>query len=89
MTKVPDWFEGEVYTEGSLVENPFSGECCELNNVEVSIYDFIMGANLFAEAYPEVFFPDDDARHKIYSDMRKGLDWFRQNNPEAYMILLD
>ena len=84
MTKVPEWFEGEVYAEGSLVENPFSGECCELNNVEVSIYDFIMGANLFAETYAE-----GPVRDRIYSDMRKGLDWFRRNNPEAYMILLD
>ncbi len=84
MTKAPDWFEGEIYTEGSLVENPFSGECCELSAVEVSIYDFIMGANLFAEAYTA-----GPVREKIYSDMRKGLDWFRQHNPEAYMILLD
>jgi hypothetical protein len=22
-------------------------------------------------------------------EMRKGLDWFRENNAEAYMILLD
>ena len=22
-------------------------------------------------------------------DLRKGLDWFRKNNAEAYMILLD
>ena len=29
--KVPKWFEGEVYDEGSVVRNPFSGEEYELN----------------------------------------------------------
>ena len=26
---------------------------------------------------------------KIVTDLRKGLDWFRMNNAEAYMVLLD
>jgi len=25
----------------------------------------------------------------ILKDFHKGLDWFRKNNPKAYMILLD
>ena len=26
---------------------------------------------------------------KIVEDLRKGLDWFREHNPKAYMVLLD
>jgi hypothetical protein len=26
---------------------------------------------------------------KTIDDMRKGINWFRKNNPNAYMILLD
>jgi hypothetical protein len=26
---------------------------------------------------------------KTVNDMRRGLDWFRKNNPEAYYVLLD
>ena len=35
--KVPKWFEGEVYDEGSVVQNRFSGEEYELNALELSI----------------------------------------------------
>ena len=27
--------------------------------------------------------------NEIVRDLRKGLSWFRQNNAEAYMVLLD
>jgi hypothetical protein len=26
---------------------------------------------------------------KTVDDMRKGITWFRKNNPEAYYVLLD
>ena len=49
--KLPDywftkWFKGSLYTEGLIVENPFSGEEYELNNVELSMYDFLVGCAL-------------------------------------------
>ena len=43
--KIPKWFDGSVYNEGDKVTNPFSGEAYELNNIELSLYDFIMGCN--------------------------------------------
>lgn len=79
--ELPKWFNGEVYTEGSIVENPFSKEEYELNNIELSMYDFIIGANMLAER--GMIAPKNQA------DMQKGLTWFRKNNPEAYMALLD
>ena len=80
--KLPKWFNGELYDEGAEVQNRFSGDKCQLNNVELSMYDFIMGAT---QMYEMGIF--NSPKHG--QDLRKGLDWFRKNNAEAYMILLD
>ena len=45
------------------------------------MYDFIIGANRLAEM--------GLVAPKNVDDMRKGLTWFRKNNPEAYYVLLD
>jgi hypothetical protein len=80
--KLPKWFNGELYKEGSLVRNPYSGEEYELNNVELSMYDFIKGASMMSEM--GIF----NTPHHI-QELRKGLDWFRKHNAKAYMVLLD
>ena len=86
--KVPKWFEGEVYDEGSVVQNRFSGEECELNALELSIYDMIMGAQMFIEMRYNGNMLDPRTAD-MQKDMRKGLDWFRTHNASAYMVLLD
>jgi len=80
--KLPKWFTGECYTHGAEVTNRFSGDSYHLNNVELSMYDFIMGATHVMEL-------NQSYRHGMVVELRKGLDWFRKNNSEAYMILLD
>ena len=86
--KIPKWFEGEVYDKGDVVMNRFSGAECELNALELSIYDMIMGAQMFIEMkYTGDML--DPRTADMQKDMRKGLDWFRTHNAEAYMILLD
>ena len=77
--QLPKWFKGELYEEGAVVRNRFGGEEIELNNVELSMYDFVMGVTIIMEMGL-----DTDI-----IGLRKGLDWFRKNNPEAYMVLLD
>ena len=85
---VPKWFEGEIYDKGGTVRNPFSGEEYELNALELSIYDMIIGAQLFIEMrYNGDMF--DERTVPMQKDMRKGLDWFRTHNASAYMVLLD
>ena len=38
--KLPEWFDGELYKEGGVVSNPYSGEKIELDNIEYGIeYD--------------------------------------------------
>ena len=84
MTKeqtLPKWFNGDLYDEGGVVANRFTGEEIKLNNIELSMYDFIIGASTLMEM--GMYAP------KSIDDMRKGLDWFRKNNPSAYMTLLD
>ena len=80
---IPKWFNGEIYDEGAVVTNPFSGEEYELNNIELSMYDFVMGATMVYET------KGFNADSKIVKDLRKGLDWFKQHNAKAYMVLLD
>jgi len=79
--KLPDWFDGELYEEGDVVKNPYSGESIELNNVELSMYDFCMGATLVVEM--------GSRSEKLIKELQDGLYWFRVNNPKAYMVLLD
>jgi len=81
--KLPKWFNGELYTEGETVANPFTGEEIELTNVELSLYDFIIGCNMLFESSPRVM------TKKRINQFDKALIWFRINNPQAYMVLLD
>ena len=80
--ELPKWFRGELYKEGGTVRNRFSGEEYELNNVELSMYDFIIGSTMILEMR-------SGYKHTDVDELRKGLDWFRKNNAEAYMVLLD
>ena len=84
--EVPSWFTGQVYEEGDVVQNQFSGESYELNAVELSIYDMIMGGQMMVEFMGGAF---DKRTAPIQNEMAKGLSWFRQHNAEAYMVLLD
>ena len=88
----PNWFKGAWYKTGDTVENPFTGESCELTGPELSMYDFIKGAEYTINInYDQTgdFFVEDPTIVKLTNDMRKGLDWFRSTNPSAYMTLLD
>tara|TARA_R110002020_G_scaffold112605_5_gene259019 strand:+ start:589 stop:867 length:279 start_codon:yes stop_codon:yes gene_type:complete len=79
--QVPKWFNGEIYTKGETVTNPFSKEDFYLNGLELSIYDFIMGTQAVFEMGVE--------NQRLISDFQKALRWFQKNNINAYMVLLD
>ena len=80
--ELPKWFNGELYKKGATVRNRFSGEEYELNAMELSMYDFVMGSIIVLEMA-------GGYKHTDVSLLRKGLDWFRINNAKAYMVLLD
>ena len=79
-TQLPKWFDGTVYETGDTVTNPFSGETYELNNLELSMYDFVMGCAMM---------PSNIISDKIIKNWQDGLSWFRKTNAKAYMVLLD
>ena len=78
---VPKWFIGQIYDKGGVVNNRFGGDSIELNNIELSMYDYVMGASIMME----IGLHDD----RSILTLRKGLDWFRKHSPKAYMVLLD
>ncbi len=82
---LPKWFDGQIYNEGGVVTNPYTDQSIELTAVELSMFDFIKGAELALERHIFV----GGGNTKLISQMRRGLDWFRRANPEAYMVLLD
>ena len=82
--KLPKWFKGELYEEGAVVRNRFSGEEYELNAMELSMYDLTMGSSILSEMTGPW-----EGDPKVIKDLRRGLNWFRKNNPKAYMVLLD
>ena len=81
--EVPKWFKGSIYEQGETVVNPFSNEEYKLNGLELSIYDFILGSQYIMEVAPKTVTP------KQVNEFQKALNWFRKNNIEAYMVLLD
>ena len=88
----PKWFKGAWYYEGGTVENPFTGEPAKLTGPELSMYDFIKGAEYTISVNQQNsgdFYIEDPAMVKLQKDMIKGLDWFRSENSKAYMVLLD
>jgi hypothetical protein len=75
MKTVQELFPGIMVmdTEPVEVRNPFSGEAAVLSPEEVAVYDYCKGCEMMRD----------------YKGVRKALNWFVQNNPSAYMTLLD
>ena len=80
--KLPKWFDGQLYDKGDIVKNPYSGEEYELTATELSMYDFIKGAEMCINSGMYL-------NNKIHNDFNKAIRWFIKTNPKAYMILLD
>jgi hypothetical protein len=80
---LPKWFKGSEYTKGDKVRNPFSNEEYELNSIELSMYDYIIGTQLVMEMSPQTITAEQT------EDFQKALDWFKENNLKAFQVLLD
>ena len=75
MSNIKDIFPGIMILDNEPVEvrNRFSGAPYTLTPEEVAVYDLLKGAEMCGD----------------YDIVRKGIDWFMDNNAEAYMTLLD
>ena len=66
--------------------NRFNGESVMLTKQEASKHDAIFMCELMATLEDKTL---GTGASKHWDTMRKHLDWFRKNNAEAYMVLLD
>lgn len=55
------------------VSNRFSGESIVIPPDAVAVYDSVIGAEYISD----------------WDTVRKGIDWFIENEPKAYGVLLD
>ena len=81
--ELPKWFTnsgGVTYPKGDYVTNFLSNNSIDLTNAELSMYDYIKGAELIAYQTSD---------KEIIHNFNKALGWFKKANPEAYMVLLD
>jgi len=76
-------FKCIVADEPEEVPNMFTGETIMLPADAVAVYDVIIGMQLFAES------AEGEKAEKAWQIVRDGLEWFRQHEPRAYMVLLD
>ena len=85
--KLPWSFKNKTLTTDLVTrQNPFSGQSIDLPDFAAEIYDITIDFNLRAEHY--------DAKHgmgtaSLWTEVRKGLDWFRRYFAKEYMVLLD
>ena len=66
-------FDCVVLEHPEEITNKFSGEKVMLPPDAVAVYDTIKGAEIIGNA----------------EHLRKGIDWFIENEPDAYTKLLD
>lgn len=80
---IPGWFEGDIYDEGAVVTD-HEGVPHPLTGVELSLFDFILGASMTIEVYE-----DEDSESQMSAESidylaevrDRALDWFKANNP--------
>ncbi|MDC1024829.1 hypothetical protein OAR04_02745 [Flavobacteriales bacterium] len=75
--QLPEWIDGYIYDEGGEVTGRSSQEVLELNNIELSIYDAVVGTS---GSYP-------NEKNKLL--VKEGIQWFKENNTKAHQILLE
>ena len=67
-------------------KNRFNGESILLTKEEANKHDAIFINELAATLEDKV---SGYGSSKLWEKVRKDLDWFRQHNAKAYMVLLD
>ena len=64
-----------------LTTNPYSGQSIDLTIEEFTRYQIIKQAEQNADP--------NNGDDPMWDAVRGGLDWFREHNAKAYMVLLD
>jgi len=93
-SKLPKWFDGTKHKQGDIVANPFSGEEFYLDKDELSMYDFLKGAEYTLMMIQQQILDGKieeapKSAQKLADDFDKARYWFSKNNIDAYMALID
>ena len=70
----------------NIRSNRFTGQSIMLTKEEARRHDYIFLAEVMATLEDKT---KGTGASKHWNIMREHLDWFRKNNAEAYMVLLD
>jgi hypothetical protein len=79
---IQDMTDNKDYTR----RNRFNGETVELTKEECKKHDDIFYYEALATLEDEKL---GTGASKLWDKVRANLDWFRQHNAKAYMVLLD
>ena len=79
---IQDMTDNKDYTR----RNRFNGETVELTKEECKKHDDIFYDEALATLEDEKL---GTGASKLWDKVRANLDWFRQHNAKAYMVLLD
>ena len=71
----------------NIRQNRFTGESIQLTDEEANKHDAIFYHEALATQEDKDM--DDTGISKHWDKVREHLDWFRQHNAKAYMVLLD
>ena len=80
-------YYGTMETKTEIRKNRFNGESIQLTKEEANKYDAIIN-NEWA-ATQEDNLRQDVGISELWNAVRRDLDWFREHNAKAYMVLLD
>jgi len=84
---VPDMTNTNTDNKTEERKNRFTGESIMLTKEEAAKHDAIFINELAATLEDKA--AGVDGTSKLWDKVRANLDWFRQHNAKAYMVLLD
>ena len=83
---IPDMTNTNTDNKTEERKNRFTGQSIMLTKEEASKHDAIFINELAATLEDKV---SGYGSSKLWDKVRKDIDWFRQHNASAYMVLLD
>ena len=83
---IPDMIKTNTDTKTEERKNRFYGESIMLTKEEAKKHDEIFMHEMMATLEDKTL---GTGGSKHWDSMRKNLNWFRQHNAKAYMVLLD
>ena len=72
--------------EEVTIANRFTGQKTTMPAFAAAVYDIIMGSEMIASQEDKHL---GTGASKQWDNVRKGLDWFKRNFAEQYMVVLD